>query len=210
MAAKDSSIVSVMKATLVGGAVCLIPAFLVFFVLGKVLNVLRSLALAIGPKLGIVDVLGGVVLDLAAIALVLVICLLAGLVARWATAQKLRTKIDQALLGSMPGYALVKGVAENIHRTEESASGFVPVLVKFDDYWQVAFETDRMAEGIVAVYLPGAPNPWSGSVVFVAAERVRKLPVPVTEAIKITRSLGRGSEALAAELRAISEAERCS
>ena len=48
------------------------------------------------------------------------------------------------LLGSFPGYAFVKGLAENMQQSEEIASSFVPVLVRFDDYWQVAFETDRM------------------------------------------------------------------
>jgi uncharacterized membrane protein len=203
MAANNSSFVSAVKATLVGGAVFLIPGFLAFFVLGKVFNILRSLAVAIGPKLGIVDVLGGVLLDLAAIALVVLVCLVAGLVARRATAQRMRSKLDQVLLGSFPGYAFVKGLAENIQQSEKIAGSFVPVLVRFDDYWQVAFETDRMPEGIVAIYLPGAPNPWSGSVVFVLAERVKKLPVSVTDALKIIRTLGRGSEALAAELRTL-------
>ena len=48
------------------------------------------------------------------------------------------------------------------------------------------------------MYLPGAPNPWSGSVVFVSAERVTKLALSVTEALKMLRTLGRGSEAIAA------------
>jgi uncharacterized membrane protein len=203
MAANNSSFVSAVKATLVGGAVFLIPGFLAFFVLGKVFNILRSLAVTIGPKLGIVDVLGGVLLDLAAIALVVLVCLLAGLLARRATAQRMRSKLDQILRGSFPGYAFVKGLAENIQQSEKIAGSFVPVLVRFDDYWQVAFETDRMPEGIVAIYLPGAPNPWSGSVIFVLAERVKKLPVSVTDALKIIRTLGRGSEALAAELRTL-------
>ena len=60
---------------------------------------------------------------------------------------------------------------------------FVPILVTFDEYFQVAFETDRSVQGTVAIYLPGAPNPWSGNVVFVAANRVKNLSVSVTEAL---------------------------
>ena len=47
----------------------------------------------------------------------------------------------------------------------------------------MAFETDRSVQGTVAIYLPGAPNPWSGNVVFVAANRVKNLSVSVTEAL---------------------------
>jgi len=125
---------------------------------------------------------------------------LAGLVARRATAQRLRTTVDQVLLGSFPGYAFLKGIGGNMEQSEEFASSFVSMLAKFDDYWPMAFETNRMPERVVAIYLPGAPNPWSGSVGFVFSDRVRKLPLSITEALKIIRALGRGSETLAAEL----------
>jgi uncharacterized membrane protein len=203
MTENKSSIVAAVKATLIGGVVFLIPAFLAFFVLGKVFNVLRSLAKGLGSRLGITGPLGGALLDVAAIAVVLLVCLMAGLVARRATARSLRSKVDQILLGSFPGYAFVKGLAENIQQGQELATSFVPVLVRFDDFWQVAFETDRSPGDIVALYLPGAPNPWSGSVVFVVADRVRKLQVPLTEALKMVRALGRGSEALTDEIRAL-------
>lgn len=203
MAEKNSSVVTAAKATLIGGAVFLIPGFLAVFVLGKVFNMLRSLAVALGPRLGIASWLGGVALDVAAITAVVLVCLLAGLIARRASAQRMRTKVDQVLLGSFPGYAFVKGLADNIQQSEEIANSFVPVLVNSGDTWQMAFETDRVQGGIVAVYLPGAPNPWSGSVAFVLAERVRKLPISVTQALKVIRALGRGSEALAAELRTL-------
>lgn len=203
MAENNGSFMGAIKATVIGGAVFLIPGFLAVFVLGKVFNGLRSLAVALGPRLGISSRLGGLVLDIAAILAVVLVCLLAGLIARRATAQRVRSKVDQVLLGSFPGYAFVKGLAENLQQSEENAVSFVPVLVKFGDYWQVAFETDRTAGGIVAIYLPGAPNPWSGSVVFVLEERVKKLPIPVTDALKMIRALGRGSEALAAELRVL-------
>ena len=62
-----------------------------------------------------------------------------------------------------------------------------------------------MQEGLVALYLPGAPNPWSGTVVFVLAEQVSRLPVPVTDVLKMIRTLGGGSEALVAEIRSLQE-----
>jgi uncharacterized membrane protein len=201
MTENKSSIMAAVRATLIGGVVFLIPACLAFFVLGKVFNMLRLLAKALGSWLGIAGPLGGALLDVAASVVVLLLCLLAGLVARRATARKLRNKLDEILLGSFPGYAFVKGLAENMQQGQELATSFIPVLVRFDDFWQVAFETGRSPGDMVALYLPGAPNPWSGSVVFVLAERVRKLQVPVTEALKMVRALGRGSEVLTDEIR---------
>jgi uncharacterized membrane protein len=200
MTENKSSIMAAVRATLIGGVVFLIPACLAFFVLGKVFNILRALAKALGSWLGIAGPLGGLLLDVAASAVVLLLCLLAGLVARRATARRLRNKLDEILLGSFPGYAFVKGLAENMQQGQELATTFVPVLVRFDDFWQLAFETGRSPGDMVALYLPGAPNPWSGSVVFVLPERVSKLPIPVTEALKMVRALGRGSEALTDEI----------
>jgi uncharacterized membrane protein len=72
-----------------------------------------------------------------------------------------------------------------------------PVLVTLDDYKQIAFEVERTAGGNVVVYLPGAPNPWSGSVVYVSEDRVEPLDMQPQDAIKNIRVLGRGSEKLA-------------
>ena len=208
MSRNRSSILTAAKSTLIGGAVFLIPGCLVFFALAKAFALLRSVAVELGSRLGIERPLGRALLDVGAIVLVLLMCFLAGLVARRATAQRLRSKVDQILLGSFPGYAFVKGLTENMQQSQELSTSFLPVWVRLDDFWQVAFETGRLPGGLVAVYLPGAPNPWSGNVVFVREERVSKLHVPVTEALKMIRTLGRGSEALVAEIQTLQSVGR--
>ncbi|MCK5913700.1 MAG: hypothetical protein KAG12_07455, partial [Desulfuromusa sp.] len=47
--------------------------------------------------------------------------------------------------------------------------------------------------GDVVVFLPGSPNPWSGSVAYFREDRIRTLNLTVPEAIKKIRLLGRGS-----------------
>ncbi len=53
-----SSILAAAKSTLIGGAIFLIPGCIVFFVLAKAFTVLRSLAAALGSRLGIAGPLG--------------------------------------------------------------------------------------------------------------------------------------------------------
>jgi len=192
-----------LKTDIVGGAIFLIPAFLAVWVLGKVFGVLRELAVSVGSTLGIEMPLGGLLLDAVVVAAVVLLCLLAGRIAKRAAARRIRDKLDNLLLGSFPGYAFVKGLAENIQQSEAAASSFIPVLLATDDSSQVAFETDRIEGRAVAVYLPGAPNPWSGSVIFVSPDKVKRLSVSAPEALKILRTLGRGSEALALAHRAL-------
>ena len=147
MANQNSSFMGAAKATVVGGAIFLIPGFLAFWVLAKIFGLLKSFAAILGPRLGITNTAGGVVLDMAAIAAVLLVCLSGGLIARRASAQQMRSKLDHLLLSSFPGYAFVKGLVENLQQTEEISSSFIPVLLRLDDYWQVAFETGRPSEG---------------------------------------------------------------
>src|SRR3974390_359918 len=205
--AQNSSVISVAKATLIGGAVFLIPAFLVALVLAKVFGVLNSLTSAVGSSLGVESALGGLVLDLFRVLALALVGFLAGLVAQRGAAKRLRTKLDRVVLASVPGYAFVKGLAETIQQSEGMSGTLVPVLVTFDEYSQVAFETDRSPEGTVAVYLPGAPNPWSGNVMFVTADRVKELSVSVTDALQILRTLGKGSTQIAKAFRVHAESQ---
>ena len=110
----NSSALAALKANILGGAIFLIPGFLAVWVLAKVFGLMRKLASSVGSTLGIEMPLGGVLLDIVAVAAVVLLCYLAGLIAERAAAQRIRSKLDDALLGSFPGYAFVKGLAENI------------------------------------------------------------------------------------------------
>ena len=195
-----------IKTTVVGGFVFLIPAVIVVVALGKLIGALKVLAKALAPLFGIESVVGGLALDLFAVVVIVVLCFVAGLLARRATAKRMREKLDRALLNSFPGYAFIKGFADNLRHTEEMAGSFVPVAVQFDDYVQIAFETHREPNGEVSVYLPGAPNPWSGTVVYVSNERVKALPITLTEAIRNIRTLGKGPIDLHGQARAAENA----
>jgi uncharacterized membrane protein len=181
------------KTTIIGGFVFLIPAVIVVVALGKVIGTLKVLATALSTFFGIESLVGGFVLELLAIIATILLCFVAGLLAKRASARRLRERLDATLLNSFPGYAVIKGFAENLRQADQLAGGFVPVLVRFDDYVQIAFETHRDSTGKVAVYLPGAPNPWSGMVVYVSQERVELLAMTLTEALRNIRTLGKGS-----------------
>ena len=182
-----------VKSTVIRGFVFLVPAIIVVVALGKLIGALKVMAKGLAPFFGIETMVGGLMLDILTFALIILLCFVAGLLAKRATAKRVREKIDTYLLHSFPGYAFIKGIVENLRQTEEIAETFLPVLVWFDDNVQIAFETQRLPGDKVAVYLPGAPNPWSGSVVYVTSERVKPLPLTLPEAVRNIRSLGKGS-----------------
>ena len=182
-----------IKTTAIGGFVFLIPAVIIVIALGKLIGGLKTFAKALAPIFGIESLVGGFVLDIVAFAVIVLICFAAGLLARRAAAKRVREKLDRSLLNFIPGYAFIKGFADNLRQTEEISASFAPVMVRFDDYVQMAFETERLPNGNVAVYLPGAPNPWSGSVVFVSNDRIKPLSISLPDALRNIRTLGKGS-----------------
>jgi uncharacterized membrane protein len=55
---------------------------------------------------------------------------------------------------------------------------------------------EKIANGLVAVFIPGAPNPEAGAVYFVTPDRVRLASIPLAAALNCLKHHGVGSNAL--------------
>jgi len=185
-----------IRETVVGGLLFLLPLTVVALIIGKAYKISLLVAEPLGRLIPI-DRVGGVALaNILAVLVILVLCYLAGRVARRSSIKVKVARIEELLIAALPGYAFVKTLMSSVAKAEDEAGKMTPVLVTLDDYKQIAFEVERTAGGNVVVYLPGAPNPWSGSVVYVSEDRVEHLDMQPQDAIKNIRMLGRGSEKL--------------
>jgi uncharacterized membrane protein len=186
-----------IKATVVGGLLFLLPLVVVVLIIGKAFQISMVVAKPIGALIPI-DSVGGVALaKILAVLVILVLCYLAGRVARFSSIKRKVAGIEELLIAAVPGYTFAKTMVSGVAKAEDEAGRMTPVLVRLDDYKQIAFEVERTPGGNVVVFLPGAPNPWSGSVVYVSADRVEPLDMLPQEAIKNIRVLGRGSANIA-------------
>jgi uncharacterized membrane protein len=70
------------------------------------------------------------------------------------------------------------------------------VLVETDFGWQIGVQTEMASGGLVAVFLPGAPNPHSGAVYFMPSDRIRSSEVKLVAALNCMRRCGIGAAAL--------------
>jgi uncharacterized membrane protein len=183
-----------VKTTILGGVVFLIPVVILVVVLGKAYRFMMLVAQPMSDWIPI-DQVGGIALaNILALLAIVLSCFLFGLLAKSGPATRIYRALDKKLT-SIPGYAFVKGFADSLQPNHEDAKSFIPVIARFDDSAQISFEIERTSGGQVVVYLPGAPNPWSGSVVYLDQSRVRKLDISVSDAIKSIQALGRGSAA---------------
>jgi uncharacterized membrane protein len=57
----------------------------------------------------------------------------------------------------------------------------------------LVFEIERLADGKVVVFLPGSPDPWSGSVSMVTHHRVTLLDITVKSSTGLMKRLGKGT-----------------
>ncbi len=181
--------------TLIGGAVFLVPVGIVVFVLGRAFGVALKLVKPVIDVLPIESVGGIALVNVAAILLVVLICMIAGKIARSRIGKVFAERIEEKIHIIFPRYSFVKSMAESMTGVEKS-NDLVPCIVSLDDASQVAFEVERLEAGGVVVYLPGSPDPWSGAVLVVTAERVKPLDVEFTEAVRSLKQAGRGTAAL--------------
>ena len=178
--------------TVLGGVLFLIPFVLVVVLLGKGFRIMRIVAEKVDLLLPWDMVASVPLVDVLAVLILISCCFFAGLAARSSRGRELQSRIDGLLLQVVPGYAWIKGMTGSVS-DEEAAAGFKPVWVRLDDQYQVGFEVDRYESGLVAVFLPGAPDPRTGALSYVESDRVEDLDSSFNEVAKNFRRLGLGS-----------------
>ncbi len=183
---------SFMRTTIVGGFLFLTPLAFVVAVFGKAFQVIKVVATPLDNLFPIETVAGVAFVEVLTVLIMLLCCFVAGLFARSSAGGKAFEKIEAMFLQLVPGYAWVKGVTGYIS-DHEAESVLKPVLVRFDDQSQLAFEVDRTDGGLVAVYLPGAPNPSSGVLSYVTADRIEPVDATFEAVARTCKNLGRGS-----------------
>lgn len=181
-----------IKKTVLGGVVFMVPVVALVIVIGKALQLSAKLAVPVASALGFDTIAGIAAAELLAVGFLVLICFLAGLAAQTGRARAWVRSLEENILEKIPAYQLLKTKAESALDLENSED-LQTVKVRFDDAWQLAFEMERIAGGEVVVFQPGAPDPWSGSVCVVSADRVTKLDMPVKTAVGLMKRLGRGS-----------------
>jgi uncharacterized membrane protein len=188
--------------TILGGVVFLVPVIILVAIIGKALEIMTKVAAPLDAVIPIDNFAGVATVNILAIILILVVCLFAGLAAKSINAGKVVGYLETNLLSQIPGYSVVKGMATSIAGAEQE-SGMKTVFVSFDDYSQVAFEIERTAGGDVVLFLPGAPNAWSGTICVATADRVQPADASMTNVMRTMRDFGKGHASFLGDIRAI-------
>jgi uncharacterized membrane protein len=187
---KNKKGVQFVLTTVIGGVLFLVPVVFLGMILAKAAGFMMVIAEPMAAWTP-VDSIGGVALaNLIAIAAVILLCFLAGLIARHALAGKFVKILESKVLINIPGYSMVKGIAGGFDASEKE--GLKPVALQLGTAERVGFEMQKLPDGRSVIYIPSAPSPWSGITQVLPPEQVTYLDVPVTKIIEITESYGHG------------------
>ena len=130
----------------------------------------------------------------AVLALLVILCFIAGMIARWSISQRLTKLFEKNLLLLFPRYAILKDQMADTIGGEENRPDTQSVLVTLADRQMIGFESERSEDGKkVVVYLPGAPDTWAGSTIIVESSQVITLDRTFGETVSIHENMGRGS-----------------
>lgn len=189
------SIFKIIKATFLGGILFLAPLVVLLIILEKGYGIIQKITLPLANHLPRIHVLGIALQELVGIIIIILICFLAGLLAKTAKAKTLIQKLEDGILSFVPGYSFMKNMNENIMGIE-SKDDLKVILVPTDAGLQFAFLIEEINENKFAVFIPDAPNPWSGSVVFVEKKDITDINISQKQALSCIRKLGFGSKVL--------------
>ena len=181
-----------LKTTIIGGLMFLVPVILIVVILGQAMRLAAKVAVPIADKFATTQVAGVAVVTIVAASVLLMLSFLAGLVARTGLGRRVSHWFEDSLLGSLPQYRMIKTMADGLTQIE-GANDLKPALVSIEGGWQVGYVLERLHDGWVTVFLPQAPTPMSGNVMYMPEERVRPLQIPIGEAMLLIKRLGVGS-----------------
>lgn len=182
-----------IKTTVLGGIIFLLPVIIFIVVIRKALELTNRLATPLAKLLPVDSVPGIAITHLLAILILVVICFIGGLAAKTIYARRLVKSLETNILEKIPAYAAVKTIAETMLSREDTVEGMKPVMVQFDDSWQIAFEIERVEDGKAVIFLPGSPDPWSGAVSMVEIERITPLNINSKTVTGLMKRFGKGS-----------------
>jgi len=182
--------VNFFMTTLVGGVIFLVPVVFLGMVVVKAIDLMLVVAEPLADWIP-VDTIGGVALaNIIAIVAVLLVCFGAGMLARHALAGAFTRQLESRLLEKLPGYAMIKNVLRGFDTGQEG--GVKPVILKLGSAERAGFEVQRLADGRSVVFIPGAPNAFSGMTQVLPPEQVTYLEVPLNRVIECSQNYGHG------------------
>ena len=192
-----NAIAQFVRTTIVGGLLFLAPIVVLIVILAKAFDYAKKGLNAVVVHIPAVSDLSAGVATVLTIALIALVSFLAGLVAHTVTAQRVVDILESTVLSKIPAYEYLK--QESASALGVAEVGELPVVfVPMEGGWQFGVQTEALSDDLVSIFVPGAPDPHSGSVFFFSTDTVRPAGIKLAAGLNCLRRCGAGASALGA------------
>ncbi len=189
-----NAIAQFVRTTVVGGLFFLAPIVVLIVILAKAFDYAKKGLNAVVVHIPAASDLSAGAATALAVALV---CFLAGLLAHTLTAQRVVDALEASVLSKIPAYEYLK--QESASALGVAEIGELPVVfVPMEGGWQLGVQTEALSDGLVSIFVPGAPDPHSGAVLFFSTDNVRPAGIKLVAALNCLRRWGAGASAIGA------------
>ncbi|WP_223162272.1 hypothetical protein [Salinicola halimionae] len=194
---QESLMFKFLKTTALGGVLFILPLILIGVLVQKAVHILRVPISKLLPMFEHHTVAGVTALSIVALLALLLLCFLAGLLAKTKTAKRVRHLIEDKLLDNVPGYRLLKDTMARMTGIEDDIDTQVGLyidgdivqfclIVEIKDAWTSIFIPDGGSAGLTA-----------GAVQMVPSEQVYLTELTWLEVLKCLKRNGHDSLSLA-------------
>jgi uncharacterized membrane protein len=190
-----------LRTTAIGGLLFLLPLAVIGGLLGYVYNVVLGIYNPLKAYLPVDSATGTAILFLIAVGILVALCFLCGFLAKRAIARKFSELVEKYLVTAFPKYAIYKDILAGNVGGDAVVPSLKPITIRLDDMTRIGYEAGRTEQGLVIVYLPGSPDPWTGFVALVEPDRVQSLALDFGETSAVCERLGRDSAHLLGAVR---------
>ena len=182
-----------LKATLLGGVIVVLPAWLAALLVLKALAHLEIFVKPVSshlpqsiahPRVIGIPVLVG-------------LCFLVGAVIQTAIGAKVERAAERAVLEKIPGYTTLRSLASRLSDHAETAS-FQPALIEIEEALVPGFIVEQHSGNRSTVFVPSVPTPMAGAVYIIDNRRVHPLDLPAVAVMQCISKWGGGSAKLLA------------
>lgn len=157
--------------TVLGGVVFLVPLFVMLMMGKKLWEFFQNFGGNMTKMLGVPFLAGVGSTSIMTVGLILLVCFLGGLLAKWSIAGSVRTWFESTL-HRLPLYDYYKTLVEQkLELTEKPARP--AVLLRLPGGWQPGIVVEEYANGETVVFVPLSPKTTDGAVYLVRTEDLR-------------------------------------
>lgn len=188
---------SMVATSVLGGLLVILPATIVAAIF---LWIFRSMTNFISPAAGIIGEVfnfGPWTAQVIALTTLFFICFILGVFVKTRLGAFVYRIVENNIFYNFPGYKLVKDAIGQFFGGPHAQFSRVALVKLYDGEVQTtAFITASHKNGSYTVFVPTAPNPTSGLIFHLPADRVKIIDVSVEKAMRTVLACGAGSQIL--------------